>query len=114
MRDAISTLIGLNEGIRKGTIFCNFSGKNDSRHLFRNVEHFGFDRGDVMFVDVTPDGDDTLTGTFVTRDGSYYTFDFDFDDLTYSSIIELSSEDGSKQAIPADVKKAAAQWFGPT
>ena len=114
MRDAISTLIAFNERIRGGTIFWNHPGKNDSKYLFRNVEHFGFDRGDVMFVDVTPDGDDTVTGMFVTRGGSSYTSDFDFDDLTYSSIIGPGPADGSKQAIPEDVKKAASHWFGAT
>ncbi|MGH6615177.1 hypothetical protein [Sphingomonas sp.] len=112
MKDTASELITLNERIRAGAIFYDsHTGKNDSEDLYRNFEHFGFSRADVMVVTICPDGDDTIIGNFVTRDGKFYSFDFDLDDLRYSNLDHSKLLPRQSRLYSESITEAAARWF---
>ena len=112
MRDAVSDLIALNERIRAGAMFYDsYTGKNDSEGLYLNLEHFGFARADVMFLGICPDGDDTIIGEFLTKDGKLFSFDFDLDDLSYSILHESDVRPDQRGRSSENIIEAAARWF---
>ncbi len=115
MKDYASDLIALNERIRAGTIFFdNFEGKNASEDLYRNLERFGLARSDVMILGVTPDGDDTVTGHLITRDGKTYTFDLDLTDPECSRVEGPQDTVGKRICHSESVIEAVTRWFKDT
>lgn len=111
MQDIASDLIALNERLRAGTIFFdNFEGVNASEKLYSNLEKFGLGRSDVMILGVTPDGDDTVIGHLITRDGASYTFDLDLADPQYSCVEgpQIATDYGR---CSEGVIGAVARWF---
>lgn len=111
MKDTASEVITLNERIRAGSIFYgNHAGKSNAEDLYRNLEHFGFARTDVVILSICPDGDDTVTGCFATRAAEIYYFDFDLDDLSYSTLEkgQLSVRPGN---FPETIIEAAVRWL---
>jgi len=86
---AIADVRALNHRLKEGALFLAcYGGNNSAADFFRSLEHFGFAREDVLVLSLTPDGDDTLIGSFVTRSGRIYGFDVDLDDHRYSRITE--------------------------
>lgn len=111
MRSAVSDLIAINDRIRAGTIFVNFEGRNAPEDLYCNLERFGFACSDVMILSICPDGDDTVIGDLMTRDGRFYSFDFDLVDPADSRLERVQTAIGKARRYSEDVAEAAARWF---
>lgn len=50
----------------------------------------GFEPDDVVLVEVTPDGEGSFFGVWLTRDSRFLKFDLDADDPSFSTIIDVS------------------------
>jgi|GEM_PF-1764364 len=112
MKDFASDLIALNQRMRAGTIFFdNFEGINASEKLYSNLEMFGLARSDVMISGVTPDGDDTVIGHLITRDGASFTFDLDLANPEYSRVEGPHITTGKGRCHSEGVIEAVARWF---
>lgn len=84
---AIATVRNINQRLAEGALFLEVhEGCNDSQRFFENIRHFGLDPEAVLVLSLTPDGDDTVIGRFMTRSGQLYYFDFDLEDHTYSKL----------------------------
>jgi len=111
MKDTASGLVALNERIRAGTLFDNFEGRNASEDLYRGLERLGLARSDVMILSICPDGDDTVIGDLITKDGRTYSFDLDLSDHEYSRLESFRSTMSEKERHLSDLTEAAARWF---
>lgn len=100
IEDITVQLRNLNKRLSEGVLFFdNFDGVNDSRLFFDNVVFFGFLPEDILVLSLTPDGENTVIGRFITKDGAIYRFDFDLDDSKFSV---LEKDDSPKFSINSE------------
>lgn len=93
INEAIEIIISINSRLRNGKIFFDeFEGLNDSQLFFNNIKHFGFNSDDIIVMSITPDGNDTVIGRFMTKERELYFFDFDLFDLKYSEVRKVSPQ----------------------
>lgn len=84
----------LNKRLAGGLLF--FPGSvddNSSDRLFDSLKRLGFDPSDVIFLSLTPDGDGTVIGRFLTVENGLYRFDLDLHDHQYSMVERIEFRD---------------------
>lgn len=88
--EVISDIRAINNRLSEGMIFLpSFDGLNDSEYFFKNINFFKFSADDIIVLSLTPDGDDTVIGRFMTKEKDVYFFDFDLDDCKYSRLVKI-------------------------
>lgn len=88
--EVILDIRAINNRLSEGMIFLpSFDGLNDSEYFFKNINFFKFNANDIVVLSLTPDGDDTVIGRFMTKEKDVYFFDFDLEDCKYSRLIKI-------------------------
>jgi hypothetical protein len=65
-----------------------------------------------MVLSICPDGNDTIIGRFITKDGERFCFDFDLVDPSESRLSrEVQPASPKNRRYVASLSKAAALWF---
>ena len=102
LEETISELTDIRDRLARGVLFFGeINGTNSAENLFKNIRHFGEDPTELVVLSITPDGDGTVIGRFMKRDGSIYRFDFDLIEPKYSTIIKVdpTSEFGQATSL---------------
>lgn len=87
LEEVIIDIRAMNDRLHRGALFLpSFEGLNDSSEFFKNIRYFRFNPDDIVILSLTPDGDDTVIGRFMTKERDIYFFDFDLDDCEYSKL----------------------------
>jgi hypothetical protein len=92
LESAYADMRALNERLSEGRLFLpGATERNSSQPLFENLHKAGFDRNDLVVLSMTPDGDETVIGRFLTSQHQLYRFDIDQCDHSHSHIERVDS-----------------------
>jgi hypothetical protein len=84
----------LNKRLVEGLLF--FPGSvddNNSDRLFDSLKRLGFDPSGLIFLSLTPDGDGTVIGRFLTVQNGLYRFDLDLHHHQFSIVERVQFRD---------------------
>lgn len=85
----------LNERLAGGSLFLPGTVENNSSHpFFVNLQNAGFNPDELVVLSLTPDGDGTVIGRFLTTKHELYRFDIDLFAHDYSQIERVEPRRG--------------------